>query len=198
MKKHYEFKPLPRKSRAERKHQEKPEYSDEFHWKGIRVFERNNKKSEGNWGVEEKMQEKIRINGLSKQRNLLPLASLGDKIYKNPEYSSDFFKGSGLIPGSNFFVYKKKVIPGQETKEKQMKIVHFNKNNMTWKERKKRENRKEDELGVEELNKWEENVLSEANPNWKDPEKVGPPDLFAEREKNGGKEVKKVVDNKKK
>ena len=198
MKKHYEFHPSQRKSRAERKHQEKEEISNEFQWKGIKVFERNNKKSEGNWGVEEKMQEKIRIFGLSKQRNLLPLTSLGDKIYKNPEYSSDFFKGSGLIPGSNFFIYKKKVIPGQETKEKMMKIVHFNEKNMTWKMRKAIDERKEDEMGVEELNKWEENILAEANPNWRDPEKVGPPDLFAEREKNGGKDVKKNVDNKKK
>lgn len=30
----------------------------------------------------------------------LPVASLGDKIYKNPEYAPDFFKEGGLIPGA--------------------------------------------------------------------------------------------------
>ena len=30
----------------------------------------------------------------------LPVAALGDKIYKNPEYATDFFKEVGLIAGS--------------------------------------------------------------------------------------------------
>lgn len=34
------------------------------------------------------------------QRNGLPMASLGDKIYKHPDYVSGFFKAGGLIAGS--------------------------------------------------------------------------------------------------
>lgn len=31
----------------------------------------------------------------------LPVASLGDKNYKNPEFATDFFKEGGLITGSS-------------------------------------------------------------------------------------------------
>jgi len=30
----------------------------------------------------------------------MPMASLGDKIYRNPDYDSGFFKDGGLITGS--------------------------------------------------------------------------------------------------
>lgn len=33
-------------------------------------------------------------------RNGIPLKSLGDKVYKAPEYNPDFYKEGGLIPGS--------------------------------------------------------------------------------------------------
>ena len=46
------------------------------------------------------MTQKLRIKSLYEQRNGLPMASLGDKIYRNPDYSTDFFKDGGLIAGS--------------------------------------------------------------------------------------------------
>ena len=46
------------------------------------------------------MQTKIRVPGLEEQRNKISSASLGDKAYKYPEYSVDFYKAGGLIPGS--------------------------------------------------------------------------------------------------
>ena len=34
------------------------------------------------------------------QRNGLPMSSLGDKNYKHPDYTPNFFKEGGLIAGS--------------------------------------------------------------------------------------------------
>lgn len=42
----------------------------------------------------------MRITNLYDQRNGLPMTSLGDKNYKNPDYTPDFFKEGGLIAGS--------------------------------------------------------------------------------------------------
>ena len=46
------------------------------------------------------MQKKIRIEGLEGMRNKISSAALGDKYYKYPEYSPDFYQAGGLIPGS--------------------------------------------------------------------------------------------------
>ena len=192
VKKHYAFQPISKKDRPELKHYSQNPESKEWDYQGIKTFEVNNKKSHGTWDIEETMGTKGRMVGLSRKRNLLPVRSLGDKIYKTPEYSSDFFKGPGLIPGSNFFVYKKKMTGDKKRNEKGLTMVHYDNNAMTWKDRMVIEEKREDKIAVEGIDKWEENILSEANPNWKDPEKVGPPDLFAEREKAGGKDTKKT------
>jgi hypothetical protein len=39
------------------------------------------------------------------QRNGLPMHSLGDKIYKAPEYQPNFFLDGGLIVGSTYSLY---------------------------------------------------------------------------------------------
>jgi hypothetical protein len=46
------------------------------------------------------MGNKKRVNTLYDQRNGMNLTSLGDKIYKAPEYVPGFFKDGGLIVGS--------------------------------------------------------------------------------------------------
>ena len=43
---------------------------------------------------------KRRINSLSEMRNFYNKTSQGDKPYKNPEFSRDFFKNGGLVVGS--------------------------------------------------------------------------------------------------
>ncbi len=43
----------------------------------------------------------IDINELSSLRNQLNVKSLGDKNYKHPDYSKNFYQDGGLIPGSN-------------------------------------------------------------------------------------------------
>lgn len=46
------------------------------------------------------MQRKIRVGGLSAQRNHVSVRVLGDKPYQYPEYETDFYKAGGLISGS--------------------------------------------------------------------------------------------------
>ena len=46
------------------------------------------------------MTQKSRIKSLVEQRNRMPMASLGDKNYKHPDYTPNFFKEGGLIAGS--------------------------------------------------------------------------------------------------
>ena len=70
------------------------------------------------------------------KRNEYPIKSLGDKNYKNPDYSKDYFKEGGLVPGQN--------ISDQRTKnvaEKHLKCVR-EAGKLTWKERSKIEDRK--------------------------------------------------------
>lgn len=56
------------------------------------------------------MGPKARITNLSRMRNGYPSIAPGEKSYKNPEYSNDFFKEGGLIAGStNVFKYNKTV-----------------------------------------------------------------------------------------
>ena len=46
------------------------------------------------------MTQKARIKTIEEARNGLPMASLGDKNYKNPDYTPGFFKEGGLVVGS--------------------------------------------------------------------------------------------------
>ena len=46
------------------------------------------------------MGTKKRVETLYDARNGMPLKSLGDKIYKVPEYQPGFFKDGGLVVGS--------------------------------------------------------------------------------------------------
>lgn len=52
------------------------------------------------YSQEGKMGMKKRVHTIYDQRNGMPLSSLGDKIYKAPEYVPGFFKEGGLIVGS--------------------------------------------------------------------------------------------------
>ena len=50
--------------------------------------------------VEKVMTRKKAVPDMYAQRNGCALVSLGDKIYKSPEYNTGFFKDGGLITGS--------------------------------------------------------------------------------------------------
>ena len=186
--KHLKLVPESKKARPERTHLV-PQTSGHLMdvSQGIKTFKAfENKQGESYVSIEKTMGQKGRLTDLGDKRNYLPISSLGDKIYKHPDYSTDFFKEGGLIPGSNI---RKKEDRKRKGENNHLKIIHYKKDFKTWKEKTKDEERREEEEAVEGIEKWEENILKEANPNWKDPEKTELPDLFADREK--GKEVKK-------
>lgn len=53
------------------------------------------------------MTRKKRLDGYESLRNNIGVASLGDKPYKYPEYSNNFYRDGGLIPGSTFRPFPK-------------------------------------------------------------------------------------------
>lgn len=106
---------------------------------------------------------------LDEKRNNLPITSLGDKPYRHPDYSSNYFKEGGLVPGSNIREKPKKT--ESETVLKSVRVP----GKLTWKERLKLEEEKQDRDAIDELDKWVEVVLKDVNPNYKDP------DTFFER-----------------
>ena len=63
-------------------------------------MEIHNRKSMNEYSQEGQMGSKKRVQTMYDQRNGMPLNSLGDKIYKAPEYIPGFFKNGGLVTGS--------------------------------------------------------------------------------------------------
>ena len=60
----------------------------------------DNRKSINEYAVETSMGSKVRVQTMFEQRNGCTMASLGDKVYKAPEYQTNFFNDGGLIAGS--------------------------------------------------------------------------------------------------
>lgn len=68
---------------------------------GLKTFiDIHNRRTLNEYTAEQKMGTKQRISTIYDQRNGMPLQSLGDKIYKAPEYVPGFFKEGGLVVGS--------------------------------------------------------------------------------------------------
>lgn len=66
----------------------------------IKTFEIANKRCDNEFTLEKIIVSKRRIQSVKQQRNGIDFAAPGDKFYKNPECTVDFFKEGGLIPGS--------------------------------------------------------------------------------------------------
>ncbi|KRX08641.1 hypothetical protein PPERSA_03512 [Pseudocohnilembus persalinus] len=100
--KHVQFNPSQKKSRPELRHlsMQKSDHLEDINY-GIKTYEHANQTRGQTWNVENQMNKKQRLIHLDDKRNLISCASLGDKPYKYPENSSDFFKSGGLIPGSS-------------------------------------------------------------------------------------------------
>ena len=56
--------------------------------------------------MEKQLQGKVRIEGTEQMRNGIDVASSGDKSYKIPEHSAEFYKAGGLTPGSSMRLKK--------------------------------------------------------------------------------------------
>ena len=65
-----------------------------------KTFDSHNRKTDKEFSLEETITAKKRILTLAEKRGNLPLASLGDKVYKAVEYEKDFFLPGGLVAGS--------------------------------------------------------------------------------------------------
>ena len=58
---------------------------------GRKTFIHHNRKTVNEYQQEEVMGSKKRVQTLYNHRNGMPLASLGDKVYKSPEYMPGFY-----------------------------------------------------------------------------------------------------------
>ena len=67
---------------------------------GKQTFIHDNRKTQQEIEVTKSMGSKKRVSTMFEARNGLPMASLGDKTYKTPEYQPGFFREGGLIAGS--------------------------------------------------------------------------------------------------
>ena len=132
------------------------------HQKPKRVcFETHNKPTFNEHGVETNMQKKARVNDLAAQRGNLPLASLGDKNYKDVAYEPGFFLAGGLIPGSTNKVHQRSSGNG--------KAVDFysglkldgplNKNSKNYVTVCREQQHAMEVSDVSDLKKWERNIL---------------------------------------
>ena len=60
------------------------------------------------YNLDDVMTRKKRINSLDAQRNLIPVRNMGDKPYREPERSTNFCCGEGLIPGASISRHRNK------------------------------------------------------------------------------------------
>jgi len=118
--------------------------------------------------LEKQMGKKRILDSLEDQRNLIGVRSLGDKVYKYPEYATGFYHERGLVTGSSNAIKntKKRIEKTIELKNIPIKV---------WREDKeKMDEKKEEEKAVMSLFDWEQTTLKEANPKWRDPDAVEP------------------------
>jgi hypothetical protein len=106
--------------------------------------------------VEGDMQRKLIVGEYYDKRNGIYAASLGDKAYKAPNYAPDFYKESGLVPGSSVKNYPKNMARKKQidfTISKQAKWPM--RQRQVWSEKVKSEDRRLDVDSVLAADKWE-------------------------------------------
>lgn len=170
-----------KKPRAERLHIKSSEagHYEDLHI-GIHTYGNITQQNPHEFTLEKKMGLKRSVRSLEQMRNGLPVKFLGDKPYGHPDYSKDYFRDGGLVPGANIGLHKsnKKYNDNYDETIKNMSKIKRDPNKLTWKEKEKKDARQEDLNALDELASWEQNTLKEANPKWRDPDKEdGPPDI---------------------
>jgi len=127
----------------------------------MRTYEISNKALHIEKPLNKFLGEKIRINTISEMRNGLPSHVPGDKMYKNPECTTGFFKEGGLIVGSSNRSQKtslaKRMPNFYETIDLKVKTLDPNK---LWKNKVKQEELNFQTNMVKDLGQWEENILN--------------------------------------
>jgi hypothetical protein len=88
----------------------------------------------GMYDLEGYMNRKQRIPDINTQRNGIPIASGGDKYYKEANYQPGFYKEGGLIPGSSMTL-KKTGKPTLRKRDDTRNMSISRKSTMTFKEK---------------------------------------------------------------
>ena len=102
------------------------------------------------------MQPKHRTNGYFNKRNGISTASLGDKPYKATNYSANFYKEPGLMPGSSMKVYPKNVARKKQIDFTVSKSAKWPmKPQQVWTEKVKHDDRQLDVQSVLAADAWE-------------------------------------------
>ena len=115
------------------------------------------------------MGAKKRVQTLYEARNGCPMASLGDKIYKAPEYQTGYFNEGGLIAGST-----NKARTGSQGNGKAIDFYAglrldtgpLNKGMKTYVQVCKEQELAEECGDVKDLKGWERNILKEVDENY--------------------------------
>ena len=172
------------KPRAERLHLKTKDSSiKKVKAEGIKAYPEMHALSTKSYEHTDTMGKKQPVDGLLNQRNNIPLTSMGDKAYKYPEYSKDFYKEGGLMVGSsNVMTYKTSGIVMDFYSNVQLKDGVPN-TAVKWKDKVKKETQDHDQKLVASLYDWyvwhccgelifgrERAVLKEADPNFRDPD----------------------------
>lgn len=130
-------------------------------------------------------------------RNGLLSGAPGDKIYKNPEYSKDFYKEGGIVAGSSSFnnlhlqkTTSKRADNFYQTLDLTKKTLDPNK---IWTNKVKKEEFEADYNYVKTLTNWDNTVLKEHMPNT---EKGGKGQAILSNRTQKGDANKKVAINK--
>jgi hypothetical protein len=125
------------------------------------------------FSLEHDLGGKRRIESLSSQRNGMSQTAPGDKCFKNPEYSTDFFKEGGLIPGSsNRLLHNRNVSKRADNFYQTLDVKKGSLNpEKLWTNKVRNEEKDFDVNYVKTLTIWEKNVLGDLP---KPPEVVPP------------------------
>jgi len=166
-------------SMGERRHLRQAESKEEFsdRSEGLKViYNKNNglrarDQPAREIDIGDEMTRKGKPAGFSIIRNGITCKVLGDKPYRHPEYSSEFFKAGNLVVGSGFArghferVQPRNshalVLPAGADKDRHVK---------SYQEKRREQLGKEAEQEVEELTlRWESSTLKESIPSYAEP-----------------------------
>lgn len=143
----------------------------------------DNRKTQDEVGIAKLMGSKKRVTTTFEARNGLPMASLGDKIYKTPEYMPGFYRESGLIPGSTNS-YKARSSGNANTIDfySGLKLDGpLNKGMKTYKQVEKEQMLAEEQTDVKTLRQWERTILREVDEKYDPDDDSSDEEAIAER-----------------
>ena len=117
------------------------------------------------YDMEGYMNRKQRITSLEQQRNGVPVATSGDKFYKEADREPGFYQKGGLIPGSTI-VLRKSGKPQFKKVDDSRKTASF-KSTMTFAEKTKRAELENDLMDIRDLDNPSEK-LKQMVPSWEE------------------------------